>query len=242
MPPGAPPPHVVSLVQVEPAAHVSFFPPLHTIVQAPPLPHVSEQPVLPLQSTVHPPFGHSTLHVLLPWQVSVDEVSSVTVHLLPPPHVTLLFVPVESLHSLVPLQVEVQFDSQLPSQVDCPAQLVVQPVPHVESHVFFDSHENVALSGGAAPPSTPASPPAPLAPPNVQVPPCLQVHWAPVQTQSPVHEGLDTGALSSPPQPTGAANETAMTAKPNVLAKTKRGFSMGFLRGRCSQVQTSFAR
>ena len=58
------------------------------------------------------------VHELLPVQASVEPVSSVTVQLLPPPHVTVLFVPVESVHWLVPAQLDVQFEPQLPSQVD----------------------------------------------------------------------------------------------------------------------------
>jgi hypothetical protein len=38
--------------------------------------------------------------------------------LLPPAQVTWLFVPVESVHELVPAQLDVQFEPQLPAQVD----------------------------------------------------------------------------------------------------------------------------
>ena len=56
--------------------------------------------------------------MLLPVQLTVEPVSTVTVHVLPPPHDTLLFVPVERVQSLVPVQLEVQFEVQLPAQLD----------------------------------------------------------------------------------------------------------------------------
>ena len=169
-------------------------------------PHSSEQAALPPHSALHPPFGHLIVHVLLPVQSSVEPVSSVTVHVLPPPQSTVLFVPVESVHVLVPVQLDVQFEPQLPSQTDCPAQLLVHPVPHARSHVFFDWQLNVALSGGAVPvdPSVPPSAPAVVlaaVPPNAQVPPALQVHVAPLQSQSPVQLGPGMLAFSLLPQP-----------------------------------------
>jgi hypothetical protein len=39
---------------------------------------------------------------------------------------------------LVPVHVAVQFDVQVPLHCDWPSQLVVQPVPQFEVHVFFD--------------------------------------------------------------------------------------------------------
>jgi hypothetical protein len=139
-----------------------------------------------------------------------------SLHVLPPPHVTLLFVPVERVHSLVPVHVDVQFDSHVPSHFDWPAQLVVQPVPHVESQVFFDLQSNVALFGGAAAPPSPVPPSPPavvpeVAPPNVHVPPDLHSHTAPVHWQSPVQLACAAATPSSPPQPVEAAPATAPT-------------------------------
>lgn len=133
--------------------------------------------------------------------------------MLPPPHVTLLFVPVESVHSLVPVHVDVQLDSHVPSHFDWPAQFVVQPVPHVESQVFFDLQSNVALFGGAAAPPSPPSAPAPavVALPKVQLPPDLHSHTAPVHSQSPVQLACAAATPSSPPQPVEAAPATAPT-------------------------------
>jgi hypothetical protein len=105
-------------VHVVPAAHVAVRPPLHFAVHAPPLPHTIVQAELPVQSAVQPPFGHVTLHVLLPPHETVDPVSTVTLHVLPPAHVTLLFVPAETVHLLVPAHDHVQFDWQLPLQAD----------------------------------------------------------------------------------------------------------------------------
>jgi len=179
-------------------------------------PHSTEQSVLPWQSRVQPPSGHLIAHLLLPVHVSVEPPPSEMLQSLPPPQVTELFVPVVRLHVLVPLQVEVQFDWQLPEQVDCPAQSVVQPVPHVESQVFLVWQSKVTLFGGAAPlvpPSAPASAPVALplaAPPKEHVPPVLHVHVAPEHWQSPEHEGLAMSALPlSPPQPAAALPPTA---------------------------------
>ena len=54
----------------------------------------------------------------LPVHESVDPSPSVTAQSLPPPHVTVLFVPVSMVQSLVPVHVAVQFDSQVALQVD----------------------------------------------------------------------------------------------------------------------------
>jgi hypothetical protein len=51
-------------------------------------PQATVQLVEPVQSTVHPPFGQAIKHVLLPPQPTVDPVSTFTLQLLPPPHVT----------------------------------------------------------------------------------------------------------------------------------------------------------
>jgi hypothetical protein len=78
--------------------------------------------------------------VLLPEQATVDPVSTVTVHDAPPPQVTVLSVPVEIVQVLVPVHVEVQPEVHVPLHVDCPLQLDVQPLPHVVSQLFLDSH------------------------------------------------------------------------------------------------------
>jgi hypothetical protein len=135
-----PPSPAHGFAHVVPAAHVSVLPPLHLTVHAAAAPQTIVHPVLPWQSAVQPPFGQLMLQVLLPVQETVEPVSTVTVHLLPPPQVTLLFVPVESVHSLVPVQVDEHPSVHVPVQVDWPLQVVVQPLPHVVSQLFFDSH------------------------------------------------------------------------------------------------------
>jgi hypothetical protein len=115
-------------------------------------------------------------------------------------------------HWLVPVHVDVQFELHDPSHVDFAEQFVVQPVPHVESQVFCESHLYVTLfGGGAAPPSPPSAAPASVPPaPKVHVPPCLQVHTFPVHSQAPVHAAVEAEASagisllpSLPPQPIG---------------------------------------
>jgi hypothetical protein len=71
--------------------------------------------------------------------VRVEPVSSVMAQVLPPAHVTLLFVPVVSVHWLVPAQLDVQLDVQLPAQTERASQVLVQPVPQVRSHEFLES-------------------------------------------------------------------------------------------------------
>ena len=82
------------------------------------LPHTIVHAALPLQSAVHAPFGQWTVHVALPPHETVEPVSTVTSHVLPPSHVTLLLVPVEIVQWLVPAHDHVQFDAQLPLHVD----------------------------------------------------------------------------------------------------------------------------
>jgi hypothetical protein len=86
--------------------------------------------------------------------------------------------------------------------------VVVQPVPHDESHVFFASQLVVTPFGGCVlPPSAPASPL--LAGPNVQVPPVLQEQVAPEHVQSPVHVAAPPVLEELlPPQPLADANVT----------------------------------
>ncbi len=216
-------------------------------------PHSTEQSVLPWQSTVQPPSGHLIAHLLLPVQVSVEPPPSEMLQSLPPPQVTLLFVPVVRLHVLVPLHVDVQFDWQLPEQVDCPAQSVVQPVPHVELQVFLVWQSNVTLFGGAAPPLVPVVPPSapasplvvpalPLAaPPNEHVPPVLHVHVAPEHWQSPEHEGLGMSALPLlPPQPAAAVAPRAPTVETPSATKAneRRRFVMALIVPRSEPYQT----
>ncbi len=131
--------------------------------------------------------------------------------LLPPAQVTSLFTPVSSVHWLVPVQLEVQFDVQLPTQVERPSQVFVQPVPHVRSHWLFELQLYVTSSGSGAAAAPPLSllPPssAVAAGPKVQVPPALQVHVVSVQAQSPVQVG-SVGLDLDPPQlrPTASAS------------------------------------
>jgi hypothetical protein len=124
---------------VLPAAQVALRPPLQLIVHALPAPQVILQLELPAQSAVHPPCGQSMVQALSPVQAIVEPEPSETEHSLPPAHDTVLFVPVESVQELVPAHDDVQSERQLPLHVDCPSQVVVQPVPHVAVQVFFDS-------------------------------------------------------------------------------------------------------
>jgi len=100
---------------------------------------------------------------------------------------------------LVPVHVAVQFEVHVPLHCDWPSQLVVQPVPHVALHVFFDWQSYVTLFGAAAPASAVVL--VALAPPNVHLPPALHVQVLPLQLQSPLHEAEDgmLAELSSPP-------------------------------------------
>lgn len=95
---------------MEPAAHACVFPPLHLMVHAEVPPQTTEHSELPLQSAVHPPFGHSIVQELFPVHDTTEPVSTVAWHVLPPPQLTVLFVPVDSVHWLVPSHVVVQFD------------------------------------------------------------------------------------------------------------------------------------
>ena len=106
------------LSQVLPAAHGLVPPPLHFTLQSSSPPHTTVQPAEPAQSAVQPPLGHSIMHALLPVQATVDPVPTCTSHVLPPPQVTVLSAPVDSMQLLVPSHVLVQFDVQLPWQVD----------------------------------------------------------------------------------------------------------------------------
>ena len=215
------PPHVPA--HVVPAAHACDCLPLHWIWHATVPPHSIVQPALPWHSAVQPPFGQLIVQLLLPVHPIVEPVSSVTLHALPPPQLTVLLVPVDNVHVLVPVQLEVQFEPQLPTQFDWPAQLLVHPVPQVRLQVFFVWQSNVTLSGGAVPvPPSPPSTVAPVvAPPRVQTPPVLHVHVAPLQSQSPVQLGLGMLAPSLLPQPI-AAMPVLMPSAPNETTSHER--------------------
>jgi hypothetical protein len=216
----APPPH--GSEQVEPAAHVCVRPPLHLTVHAVLPPHTIVHPELPAQSPVQPPFGQLIVQLLLPVHATVEPVSTVTSHVLPPPHVTVLLVPVDTVQLLVPSQVVVQFELQLPTQVDWPSHVVVHPVPHVELHSFFESQLYVtpfgALPASASTPPSPPSAVALIAPPKLHLPPALQVHVLPVHVQSPVHSAFEpTSTALLPPQLRGMAIPIiTMSSEPNV--------------------------
>ena len=190
--------------QVVPAAHACDCLPLHWIWQSTVPPHSIVQPALPWHSAVQPPFGHLIVQLLLPVHPIVEPVSSVTLHALPPPQLTVLLVPVDSVHVLVPVPRDVQFEPQLPSQFDWPEQLLVHPVPQVRSQVFLVWQLNVTPSGGATPPPPPSAVAPVVAPPKAHVPPALHVHVGPLQSQSPVQLGLGMLAPSLLPQPTAA--------------------------------------
>jgi hypothetical protein len=98
-------------------AHV-FVPALHTSWQDEPLPHITVQVVAPEQFTVHPPWGHATLHALLPWQVTVPLEPTVRLQVLVPSHVTLPPVPAARVQVLPPAHVEVHPEPQLPEHCD----------------------------------------------------------------------------------------------------------------------------
>jgi hypothetical protein len=102
----------------DPAAQSCTFMPLQSMEQAVVPPHRMLHVAAPAHSAVHPPFGQSTMQLLSPWHVMVDPVSSVTLQALPPAQVTWLLTPAASVHELVPAQLDVQFDPQLPTQTD----------------------------------------------------------------------------------------------------------------------------
>jgi hypothetical protein len=144
--------------------------------------------------------------------------------LLPPPHVTVLLFPVWRVQPLVPVHVAVQFELQLPTHSDCPPHVVLQPVPHVELHVFFESQLYVTLFG--APASAPLSEAVLGADPKVQVPPALQVHVLPEHSQSPVHAACcDEGGASELP-PHAVALRAIPNASPRKPRRSLREVSM----------------
>ena len=177
---------------------------MHVSWQDASVPHVRLQVVAPEQSTVQPPEGHSTVQVLLPWQVTLVPLPADSVHVLLPSQPRLEPVPAARVHVLPPVHVEAQFEPQVPEQLDLPAQLVVQPVPQLTLQSFLAEQSNVTpLGGGGPPPSRPPSPP----PPSEQVPPEAHVHVEPLQEQEPVHDKeLPAGA------PEHAGTSSAMRA------------------------------
>lgn len=201
-----------------PAAHVFFMPVLHCRSQDDPLPQSTEHLGEPEQFTVHPPAGHVTAHVLLPWHVTVPPDPTLRLQVLVPSHVTLPPVPAERLHVLPPAQLEVHPAPQLPEHADIPAQLVVQPVPQLTLQSFFDSQLNVALFGGAVPPSAPPSP----VPPRVQVPPDAHEQVEPLQLQAPLHSG-ELLELDAPEHATTIPAKVAANARlPSVVVRMAR--------------------
>jgi hypothetical protein len=134
---------------------------------------------------------------------TVEPLSTVTSHELPPAHVTVLPVPVAMLQVLVPAQLVVQLDPHELVHDDLPSHVVVQPVPQVEVHVLFEVQSYVAPFGGAASASTPPSAPAE---PSTQVPPALQVHVSPLHEQAPTQAGAWSEAPALlPPHPCSTA-------------------------------------
>ena len=97
-------------MHVVPAAQVCVLPPLQVTVQAAAAPQTIVQPELPAHAAVQPPLGQLIVQVLLPVHPTVDPVSTVTLQVLPPPQLTVLLVPADRVHVLVPLQFDVQFD------------------------------------------------------------------------------------------------------------------------------------
>jgi hypothetical protein len=71
---------------------------LQAIVHAAVPPQLTLHVVDPSHAIVHPPFGQSTTHELLPWQLMVEPVSRLTLQVLPPAQVTWLFTPAVRLH------------------------------------------------------------------------------------------------------------------------------------------------
>jgi hypothetical protein len=122
-----------------PAGQSSERMPLQCTVHAAVPPQTTVQPAAPPHSIVQPPWGQAMWHVLSPEQVRVDPLSRVIAQVLPPAQVTWLSAPVLRVHSLVPLQLDVQFAVQVPSQVERPSQVLVQPVPQVTLHWFWDA-------------------------------------------------------------------------------------------------------
>ena len=96
------------------AAQLCIVPPLHFTMQGALSPQATVQLAAPVQSTVHPPAGQSIAQVLWPVHATADPVSTFALHVLPPPQVTVLSIPVESVQLLVPSHVVVQFDRQVP--------------------------------------------------------------------------------------------------------------------------------
>jgi hypothetical protein len=213
-------------VHVVPAAQLCDFPPLHITVHAAAEPHTTVQLALPVQSAVQPPFGQLTWQLLFPPHATVEPTSTVTLHELPPPQLTVLFVPVESAQLLVPSHFDVQFDWHVPVHVDFPAQVVLHPVPHVVVQWFWESHVN-ATPFGAPPSLNPASLVA--APPNVHVAPVLHVHVVLEQVQSPEQAGCPERSEPAVLLPQPLARAIPVATAINVLTSVEEADAIGQL-------------
>jgi hypothetical protein len=96
--------------------------------------------------------------------------------------------------------------------------VVVQPVPHVEAHVFLLSQLYVTSFGPAAPPSAePSSPPSATVLPKVQCPPAAQVQVLPVHEQSPVHVAVAEPPASGPPSTPGGIETSELLPQPSPI-------------------------
>jgi hypothetical protein len=213
-------------LHVVPAAHVAVRPPLHLTVHAAALPQTIVQVALPWQSAVQPPPGQLSVQELLPVHDSVEPAPTLTLQVLPPPQLTLLSTPASRLHVLVPSQTVVQFEPHVPPQEDCPAQLLVQPVPQDRLQLFFDWQSSVVLFGGAA--SPPAPPSAVPAPPSAHVAPLAQVQVLPLHVHEPVHAmapPASTPFVVVEPLPHPIAMPTTSPSAPKAL--TTRSFDIG---------------
>ncbi len=214
-------------VQVEAAGHASAVPPLHSTGHAADGPHSTIQLALPSHFAVQPPLGHRMVQSLFPVHDSVDPAPSVMAHALPPAHVTSLFVPVASVHWLVPAQLEVQSAAQLPEHVDFPSHVDVHPVPHVRLHCPFASQWYATPLGGdptaTNAPSAPRSPPVFAGSiPNVHVPPVLHEHAPPLHRQSPAQVAVPVIGPSDEAHPGVNAKRTAASDVP-AAERPRRG-------------------
>jgi hypothetical protein len=113
-------------------------------------------------------------------------------------------------HVLVPSHVDVQFEPQVPAHSDCPAHVLVQPVPHVRSQLFLESQWYVTLLGAApgAEATEPSTPAFAGAPPRTQVPPLSHVHVLPEQLQLPEQAGVVSAESSCEPHATNVRSAT----------------------------------
>jgi hypothetical protein len=160
------------------AAAQGFIPDPHVSWHAPPVPHATLQVAAPEQSTVHPPSGHATSQPLWPPQVTVVLVPTERWHVVLPAHDTVLPLPDASVHVLPPAHVDVHCAPQVPEHADWPAHVVVQPVPQSTAHVFLELQSYVTPLGAA-----PASPPEG---PSAHEPPDWHVQVEPEHAHAPL--------------------------------------------------------